>query len=196
MKNDYLWDKKGNDDEIERLENALQAFRYQPSAPPIVPQKVLQIEDKPKFSFFSNIFGFAFAGAASLAILTISLGLWISFSTNKTVEVGEVNSSLVESVNVDNQVKVVSHLPNVEVDTNKQVEPQLIKTKLNKPLKPTRAVFRQKTQRVKTDKLNQLTEEEKEAYNQLILALSITGSRLKEVNDKANGIIKTATAVK
>ncbi len=198
MKNDYLWDKKGNDAEVERLENALQAFRYQPTAPPIFPQKVLQIEEKPKFNFFSNIFRFAFTGAASLAILIISLGLWISFSTNKTVEVGEINSPLVEPINVEAQTKVDKQIqpPKDQIDITKQAEPQMIKAKLNREPKPIKTVFRPKTQRAKTDKLEQLTVEEKEAYNQLILALSITGSRLKEVNDKANGIIKTATAVK
>lgn len=198
MKNDYLWDKKGNDAEIERLENALQAFRYQPTAPPIISQKVLEIEEKPKFNFFSNIFRFAFAGAASLAILIISLGLWISFSTNKTVEVGEINSPLVEPTNVETQTNVNTKIQLLkdEIDIKKQVEPQMIKAKLDRVPKLTKTVFQTKVVKVKTNKSDKLTEEEKDAYNQLILALSITGSRLKEVNDKANGIIKTATAVK
>lgn len=196
MKNDYLWNKKGNDAEIERLENALQGFRYQPTAPPVIPQEILQIEEKPKFSFFPKIFRFAFAGMACLAVLTISLGIWLSFSTNKIEEVGEITSPLVEPINVNNPVKIVSHSPNVEVGSTKQAETRLIKVRANKAPKPTKTVFQTKVNKVKTNKSDKLTEEEKDAYNQLILALSITGSQLKEVKDKANGIIQTATAVK
>ena len=39
MKEDYLWDKTGSDPEIEKLENALKAFRYQETAPPELPAK-------------------------------------------------------------------------------------------------------------------------------------------------------------
>ncbi len=34
MKEDYLWDKTGENHEIERLENALKMFRYKETAPP------------------------------------------------------------------------------------------------------------------------------------------------------------------
>ena len=41
MNEDYLWDKTGEDPEIEKLENALQVFRYKETAPPALPAKAL-----------------------------------------------------------------------------------------------------------------------------------------------------------
>ena len=40
MNNDYLWDKTGEDAEIESLENLLGGLRFQPTAPPALPAAV------------------------------------------------------------------------------------------------------------------------------------------------------------
>ncbi len=62
MKEDYLWNKTGNDPEIEKLENALKAFRYQETAPPALPAKIIPFETKTSRGFFRLAFAFtAFA---------------------------------------------------------------------------------------------------------------------------------------
>jgi hypothetical protein len=64
MKEDYLWNKTGSDAEIEKLENALKAFRFEAQEPPALPTKVTSSDEKRPFSFFK--LGFAFAFAASV----------------------------------------------------------------------------------------------------------------------------------
>ena len=46
MNEEYLWDKTGEDAEIQQLENALAAFRYQETAPPALPSKILTFQPK------------------------------------------------------------------------------------------------------------------------------------------------------
>ncbi len=79
MKEDYLWDKTGEDPEIERLEKALTVFRYQETEPPALPAKIIPFERKTPRGFFR--LAFAFAACAAIAI--ISLGVWLQISSNK-----------------------------------------------------------------------------------------------------------------
>ncbi len=69
MKEDYLWDKTGEDAEIERLENALQTFRCQKNVAPALSAKVLPFRKKPS----RKIFSFAMAAAACIVFAAFSL---------------------------------------------------------------------------------------------------------------------------
>ena len=51
MKEDYLWDKTGEDAEIARLENALQAFRYTETRRPNFPKKFSRSSRKRRADF-------------------------------------------------------------------------------------------------------------------------------------------------
>ena len=75
MKEDYLWDKTGENAEIEMLENALQAFRYQETAPPALPAKVLPFKKEHSRKFFH----FAMVAAACLGFGLFALGVWVQF---------------------------------------------------------------------------------------------------------------------
>lgn len=189
MENDYLWDKTGEDKEIERLENALKQFRYQPTAPPVLPVKVLQIEEKPKFSFFN--LRFALAGFACLAIVFVGLGIFLRVANDKIGDIADLSQPIVEPtefpVEPINQPAQATLNPKIiERGVDKK---QIQTTKFVAVSKPNRIVFRQPAPKVKLQKaVIQLTAEEKYAYSQLMLALSITGEKLKEVKNKANSI--------
>ena len=69
---EYLWNKKGSDPEIEQIEAALRSLAYRPTAPPVLPAKQFAFTVAPR-SFFR--FGVSFA-AAALAFLAFGTG-WI-----------------------------------------------------------------------------------------------------------------------
>ena len=86
MKDDYLWDKTGEDAEIQGLENALKAFRYQESEPPALPQKVFTVEKANGRRFFQ----FRFALAAFAAVVAVLSLVWFKFADNKMPPAGSV----------------------------------------------------------------------------------------------------------
>ncbi len=184
MKNDYLWDKMGEDLEIEELEKTLQVFRYQESNAPKLPMAIK--ETTPKFALFSLRFAFAFASC--VALLFGGFFVWLQITTKLELAQNVINQ---------NDKKVVN-LPTKET-------PIIIKEISTPPkfvAKPINISYRQKQvsapviRQVKLKKVAPkvvLTKEEQYAYDQLMLALSITGSKLKQVQDKVNGGEETAT---
>jgi hypothetical protein len=182
MKEDYLWDKTGEDAEIEQLENALKAFRYQETAPPELPAKVFEIE-KPR-RFFQ--FGFAFAAFASVVVILFAVWFQVSSSKIPVIErVAEINES-----KDANKIDVI----NPEIAPVKAVEipkhfskPNVVK--IRQTVAPVNRVnkFVARNNKVKAP-TETLTAEEKYAYDQLMLALSVTSSSLKLVKDKVEGI--------
>ncbi len=188
MKEDYLWDKTGEDAQIERLENALKAFRYAETAPPALPAKVLVIEkEKPR-----RFFQFGFALAAFATIIVVLFTVWFQIANNKLpVAPSMAETSLPKS---DHKVaeKTVPKDPNfapVKVFENprRRSRPNFIKIRQNSmpTIRPNKAVRRNLKVKEPTETL---TAEEKYAYDQLMLALSITSSSLKIVKDKVEGI--------
>ena len=93
MKDDYLWNKTGNDSEIEKLENTLQIFRCRENQPPQISNKVISFKKEsprklfPVFRALAAGFIFAFA----------LIGIWFysnsktEISQTKTVENGIQN---------------------------------------------------------------------------------------------------------
>jgi hypothetical protein len=197
MENDYLWDKKGEDKEIEQLENALKTFRYQPTAPPVLPVKILQVEEKPKFSFFN--LRFALAGFACLAIMFVGLGIFLNFSDENVAVVEDLSQPIVAPIEIPNE-PIIRTRSSSDLANRRTVSPfatargsdfidkKPIQPKYVAVSKPTRIVFQQTAPKVKPKKEIKLTAEEKFAYDQLMLALSITGEKLKEVKNKANSV--------
>ncbi|MEP7038022.1 MAG: hypothetical protein ABI891_06740 [Acidobacteriota bacterium] len=202
MREDYLWNKTGSDPEIEKLENALKAFRYQETAPPALPAKIIPFEKKTSRRFFR--LSFAFASFA--AVLLICLGFWFQFSDNK-IEVAKDPSEIISPPIAENTVKEIpvekqadSVVETVETPkkaverkiTNvKEVVPQVIRqnhlTMQNIEIKkPDDSIVAQNLEVEKPTV--RLTKQEKYAYDQLMLALSITSSKLKLVTDKIDNI--------
>ncbi|HSK73148.1 MAG TPA: hypothetical protein VK892_15730 [Pyrinomonadaceae bacterium] len=196
MKEDYLWDKTGADPEIEKLENALKAFRYKESEPPALPAKIIPFERKSPRRFFQ----LAFAFAASAALVLISFGVWIQFSMNNQIHsVDDLAQSIIPQIDVEIPEEISegklrnadlvkpADLPSPKINTSKPTKRKIVKASR---FVPVRAAQNQTIAR-KTEVKNRsvaLTEEEKYAYNQLMLALSITSSKLKMVKDRVEGV--------
>ena len=212
MKEDYLWDRTGKDSDIEKLENALKAFRQQDMTPPELPAKTFVFDNnslenkKPR-----RLFQFAFVAFTCLALLIISLGVFqISRIGNQDLakndsketsnEVTKESSIIVQEKSVDENVFKTEKLiePTItkaEFTPNPKIKRQFIKTR--KEIKP-KAIY-QKAVAKKIDPIKQnpnnktvkLTEEEQYAYDQLMMALAITNSKLKIVKDKVQGLGET-----
>jgi type III secretory pathway component EscV len=189
MKEDYLWDKTGAvDPEIQRLENALTVFRYQETEPPALPAKIIPFERKTPRGFFR--LAFAFAACAALAI--ISLGVWLQISNNK-VEIAK-NSTETIAPQIDERVADETSVKQSDDSIVEKVEipEQPARQKITKIRKVVQPIARQNkliAQNVEVKKPTvKLTKEEKFAYDQLMLALSITSSKFKMVKDKVEGV--------
>lgn len=196
MNEDYLWNKKGGDAEIEKLENALKVFRYKETAPPELPAKVLTFE--PKTS--RRRFRLSLAFTAFAAILIVFAGVWFKFSDEK-IEVAKVPTKItapqqiaerakeVVDKKLDNAFSVEENIPKI---TKIKVSQPIIKRKVFKAAKFTAEKAHRKTAETKNIEPQltavKLTKEEKYAYEQLMLALSFTGKKLKIVKDKVDGI--------
>ncbi|MBA3600315.1 MAG: hypothetical protein H0W45_03610 [Acidobacteria bacterium] len=197
MKEDYLWDKTGKDPEIQRLENALRMFRYEETAPPALPAKIIPFERNTPRKFFR--LAFAFAACAAFAVF--SLGVWLQISSEK-IEVAkdstETTAPLV-SKKVSDEIadEKPDDLPNNLVIKKVEVPRQSAEQKIIKVRKLVPASVRQNkpiAQNIQVEKPPvKLTKDEKYAYDQLMLALSITSSKLKLVEEKIYGVEETKT---
>jgi CRISPR/Cas system endoribonuclease Cas6 (RAMP superfamily) len=184
MREDYLWDKTGEDAEIEKLENALMAFRYTETAPPELPAKVFEIKKEKPRRFFQ--FGFAFAAFASVVVILFAVWFQVSSSKIAIVEsVAEINKQKkADKVDVINpEIKPIKAVA-IPKHFNKQNVVKIRQTvaPINRANK-----FVAQNNKVKAP-TETLTAEEKYAYDQLMLALSVTSSSLKLVKDKVEGI--------
>ncbi len=188
MNEEYLWDKTGGDAEIEDLEDALKAFSYKQSAPPQLPGENLALVEKPWRSYFRLGFALAFASAV---VVIVSLGWFLV--PNRNVVIGS------DSVNVIEPQPVV--LPPADVQLAPRVE---LPTRNDTPvILKARHIVRPTAKRINTIAVKKenkaprvnLTEEEKYAYGQLMLALSITESKLKIVRDTIAGNEEMKTSV-
>ncbi len=200
MKHDYLWDKTGEDPEIERLENALAAFRYQETAPPELSAKVLPfptkyVEKTPRRRF-SLALPLAFAACAALILILFGVRFQIS-NDNPAVSDDSAKPSapqINDAIQKDLIVVQPQILSNkiVENSKNNKSAKRFAAQNTVKNSRVIPAIARQnktiaKNAEIKTS-LAKLTVEERQAYDQLMLALSITGAKLKIVKDKIDGI--------
>lgn len=195
MKEDYLWNKTGEDPEIQRLENALQVFRYRETAPPALPAKIIPFERKTPRKFFR--LAFTFAACAAFAI--VSLGVWLQISSEEIEVAKDSTETTVPQVGKKVSGETADEKPDDLPDslTVKKVEvpKQSTEQKVIKVRKLVPAIVRQNktiAQNVQVKKPTvKLTKDEKYAYDQLMLALSITSSKLKLVEEKIYGVEET-----
>ncbi len=195
MKEDYLWDKTGKDPEIQRLENALRMFRYEETAPPALPAKIIPFERNTPRKFFR--LAFAFAACAAFAVF--SLGVWLQISSEKIEVAKDSTETLAPQISKKVSDKIADEkpddLPNNLVIKKVEVPRQSAEQKIIKVRKFVPATVRQNktiAQNVQVKKPPvKLTKDEKYAYDQLMLALSITSSKLKLVEEKIYGVEET-----
>lgn len=205
MNEDYLWDKTGGDPEIERLENALRAYAYAETAAPAVENKILAFKSKPP----RKIFGFKFAAAACLVFAAAALGILMLMSSGKSTTENEsaraTAPETVSSIAANNQKQddsaaksptekpldfgagKSSVAPTGKIEKplraaeNESLKIARIVSADNRPRRLKPAFVRAATPKVR------LTDEERFAYDQLMLALSVTSSKLKLVRNKIEG---------
>jgi len=183
MNNDYLWDKSGNDAEIERLEDLLRTFSYQETAAPalLVERKITLAKPSARSNF-----RLAFAFAAVLAV-AFSFALWFQFrgqndrSPVQAIVTEPVQNNAGKPEDVTSSVTLTSAPETKDITqlTPRRVSFVPIKRSVQKMALVAKRSSREKRQVTFTD-------EEKYAYGQLMLALSITSSKLKVVTDTIN----------
>jgi len=195
MNEEYLWNKTGEDAEIESLENALKAFRYKETAPPVIPAKQLIFEEAaPRRRWFPFVFAFA----SGIAVIIFAFVFLFDFSTKQVEEaknIGEISAPKIEEKTVlvtpSEETKIT---PSEKIETVKpSVQPKIAKIRQNIQL--TKVSNKQTARKIEAKKTSpKLTDEEKYAYDQLMLALSITGSKLKIVQNKIQNIDETSVS--
>jgi hypothetical protein len=188
MKEDYLWDKTGEDSEIENLENALQVFRYRETAAPELSAKVLPFRREPP----RKVFQYAMAAAACVVFAAFGLVIWLQVSNNQTSIGNDSAKANAEQSNNAFPVVATVEKPGDLIVEKVQNSKPAIEGKALKVRQTIPAVVHRKdtkTQPLKNIKPDvRLTKEEQYAYSQLMLALSITSSKLKMVKDKVEGL--------
>jgi hypothetical protein len=186
MKNDYLWDKTGNDAEIERMENALLAFRCPQNDAPKIPNNVLSFKKAPPRKFFP-VFR---ALAASFVLAFVLIGVWFYFDSKPETAQHKIFENPAQKDVSEKQNKI--EFPTTEqVSTDEKFEKRIEKSepKTNKQnYKIQKLIYKPKPKKAEKNQILKLTAEEKAAYEKLMLALSITGSKLKIVKDTVQNL--------
>lgn len=187
MKQDYLWNKTGADPEIERLENLLAAFRYRETAAPVVPleQNIVSIETEPR-SRFSFSLPLAF-GAVAVSIAA-SVVLFYSTHPVPVADLTMAVASPTTGVRTESPVLHSENFNEIKTAVNDDKNPQ--PTTVPRAAPAVHRVKRNTRPQIFTARMSKdenppvvLSKEEKYAYRQLLLALSITNEKLRVVGD-------------
>jgi hypothetical protein len=186
MNEDYLWDKTGSDSEIENLEDVFSSLRYRPSPPP-----ALEKERPEPFGWLK-------------AWLTPTVGLLTAstliFGVGTGWQIAKLNSPGVQPAAEIAAVKIESERPSAPAQTlpavpeTKRFDDRMSVTNaLHVPAKTTarRTEVSGQRRRAKSpatnSRDNRITREELQAYQKVMLALSIASDKLKIVSEAANG---------
>jgi hypothetical protein len=201
MREDYLWDKTGTDAEIEELENALKAFRFEAKEPPQIGGRVLKFEPARPRRIFRNLR--AIAASVAFFVTVGGLSLVLFSSGEQTAEIRPPESLIQPEVSpVENPAAPENNAPRNET-AGLPVRKNLAAATTEKTprrFKAQKLIFQSKPAETRSRKMKNekakltLTAEEKEAYQKLMLALSITSSKLKLVKDTVQNL-DTETAV-
>jgi hypothetical protein len=185
MNDEYLWNKTGDDPEIRNLEESLAVFRHLCDTAPALPTPIVEMNvSRPSWTLWLR---FAFAASAAV-VLAASVWMW---------GVQERDISEIRTIETATPVdtRPVAVLPTTtekqEDDTAALDERKVDKVSFRSSNKPGGIATRRPKHRVQKTVTgtasNALTKEEKYAYDRLMLALSITSSKLKIVRDTIEG---------
>jgi hypothetical protein len=182
MSEDYLWDKIGGDREIEKLESVLAAFRYQETDAPALPAiSVVPVSAKAPWWRLSLAF-------AAFAVIAVLVGVSFQAFRNGMVSDKTALNAPVQIIEQSSPPANITPYTSPEtVENLKPVKPYRVSIRRSAPSLNRRNGTIAKTFESKKGTVA-LTDEEKYAYNQLMLALSITGSKLKLVRDTIDQI--------
>lgn len=174
MNDEYLWQKTGEDPETRRLEDALRVFRYRDDDQPTLPGAV------PEAKRSRRQFTIAFA-APAFAALAIATTVWFQTADS----------------NGDSDITFVHHPATDSTPLRPVAPPPLPAEKPAEPQKQSvyrhrvdvqSAALRRPVAKKPVKRNPVLTAEERYAYDQVVLALSISSSSLNVVRDAINGV--------
>lgn len=181
MNEEYLWDKRGTDSEIEGLEELLSPLRYVPVPPPgLRPAKT------PAFGWLAAWITPRAGVFAATATLVFAIAIaWQGTNIRQT---NEQAASNVPSVIEKERALLVPTNPDPPPPARPNDE-MAVTTALHIPMqraakRSTVSTKRLKPRRQRDDRI---TKEELQAYEQVMLALSIASDKLKIVSEAANG---------
>jgi len=182
--NDYLWDKTGSDPEIEELETQLSMFRTARSEAPSIAKA--EVAKRSSFAFLS-LFRLRTAATLAMSLLIVFAASEVLLTMRK--EIPNVSAPLARSGEPAAEIPVP---PSTQAfrDTAAELPKRSMRVDSRKPPRARARQTAAAPETVRAPSAAQtasLTAEEREAYDQLMLALSITSSRLKMVQDKADG---------
>jgi hypothetical protein len=183
MSEEYLWDRTGSDPEIEKLETVLRKLAYKQNDSPPLPAKVLTLPAARRSWFHGLRMAFTLGG---VSVLILGLGTLVFI---------QKQTSSHQNATVAPPQESAMPLPTIE-KTEPTIDPSVSRSPIaRKVFIPIhRNAVPRKSAAIKTvhEEIQRkpevkFTNEELYAYNQLMLALSITSSKLRIVNDKING---------
>jgi len=182
MNDEYLWQKTGSDPEIEKLEQKLGVLRYR-EAPLSHPAVEMAVET-PGVPRWRISLAFAFAASLIAAMLVAIVFL-------RTANKNESDTVFVASP----ELEIPSSPPPAATTDEKKVTPapaqkvipQFARSKPGMVIRTQPRPDRRANSKYPSPTTVALTEEEKYAYRQLMIALSVSSSKLKIVKDSING---------
>ena len=191
MKEDYLWDKTGEDQEIEKLESVLAVFRCQESEPPALPVvNLVPVAGKAAWWRLSLAF-------AAFAVIAVVIGIWFQVSRKEMVSDRTALTAQPQNIDEPQNAPPVNVAHNVLPETAKKTMPdaERRRTRIRRAIPAAFLGDRTIAKKIRIQKpIPKLTDEEKYAYNRLILALAVTSSKLKLVQDTISQIEEGKTA--
>ncbi|MEQ1762581.1 MAG: hypothetical protein ABL984_05465 [Pyrinomonadaceae bacterium] len=168
---EYLWNKTGSDPEIERIEAALKVLAYRPAPPPELPAKQQKVT-APRRSFFRLSLSFAAGFLALVAIGSMWLLRWNGQHPTQQAAVKTVFQTPVTAVRTETAAPAIAVPPIVSPVNKPRRRATPLRPPVSNAIRPQTLV---------------LTQEEADAYRQLMTALTITSTNLKIVKDKLDG---------
>lgn len=179
MKEDYLWDRTGSDAGIEDLERTLGTLRFEGTTAPGITQQS-EAPAPRRFRFRLAFSGAAFASAVIAASVFFAVYGTLYDARELSVSL-ENRPTPVEAVEIPDPPAIAAPA-NVEFRTAAVPKSKAERTRVReKPVPVSQPAI------PAPDQFAMLTAEEREAYDNLMLALSVTTSSLKLVQEKANG---------
>lgn len=194
MSEDYLWNKSGSDDEIEHLERLLSEFRADVSAVPVMPTVGTVTDRVSAVSGWLGIVAWLreprFALGAVLPIVALLVLVWFQMKPAvRPVGIDAVadSAAVPEVVALPEGDRVLTVTPPAAV--NGTVVPAVSRQRNNFAHLPGSVRRRVSPRRIvpAESRNDEFSAEERRAYDQLILALSVTGAKLKIVSDAVQG---------
>ena len=184
MSDEYLFEKAGNDVEIERLEGLLSTYRIEPIVPRLARTEVATTPTV-RMSWFRLGYALAFA---SLVIVLGGTLVAVRYLGRVNREVVAVSPAETPEIDRSFVAPATGDRASADEPVTATEPPAEIKRAKTYVAVTARHVKRPVENNVATTKTPKLTKEEQYAYDQLKVALWITGTKLKVVQDTINRV--------